>query len=157
MHLVRGKQRRRVNKTSGVEAASNSPAPARRIVQFRARKNVVLEEAMASACNKDHAIGEQGRRVIIARGVEAASGSPGPVGRIVQFRARNNDATSYSPRDQHHAVRQQGRRVSFTRARSGMKKDCFHPASILEATTLRQGRGATQYPDQLREQRDSEQ
>ena len=70
----------------GSEAAGGSPGPARRIVQFRARRRI--EGVIKSPCNKDLAIGQQGRRVTVACCVEAASESPGPDRRIVQFRAR---------------------------------------------------------------------
>ena len=38
-------------------------------------------------CDKHLAVGQQGRRVNLARGAEAAGRRPGPAGRIVQFRA----------------------------------------------------------------------
>jgi hypothetical protein len=58
--------------------------PARRIVQFRARRSI--EGAIKSPCNKDLAVGQQSGRVKIACCVEAASESPGPARRIVAGR-----------------------------------------------------------------------
>ena len=43
-----------------------------------------------SACDQHHAVGQQGRRVLIASGVEAARGTPAPARRVVQFRARES-------------------------------------------------------------------
>ena len=41
-----------------------------------------------TACDEHLAVGQQRRRVSIARGGEAAGGRPGPARRIVEFRAR---------------------------------------------------------------------
>ena len=62
-HAV-GQQRGRVKSACGVEVARDSPCPARRIVQFRARRS--NEGVIKSPCNKDHAVGQQGRRVSLA-------------------------------------------------------------------------------------------
>ena len=59
----------------GVEAASGSPGPEYRVVEFRACKNI---DVIKSRCNKDLAVGQQGRRVIIVCGAEAGCESPGP-------------------------------------------------------------------------------
>src|SRR4029453_7259814 len=69
-------QRRRVTGACGVEAACESPGPARRVVQFGARGDNDI--AVNSPCNKDHAVLWQRRRVHITCSVEAACGSPGP-------------------------------------------------------------------------------
>ena len=92
-----------------VEIAGGSPGPARRIVQFRARGRG--EIAIKPRSHKHLAVGQQRRRVQIARGVEIAGGSPAPARRIVQFRACGNAAGVNSPSDKHHAVWQQRRRV----------------------------------------------
>ena len=65
-----------------------------------------------SPCHQHLAVGQQRRRVIVACGVEAARGTPGPAGRVVQFRAAKiAAATDRSPCHQHLAVGQQRRRV----------------------------------------------
>ena len=76
-----------------VQAARDSPTPARRIVQFRAREDVGRGEtgAIMSPGNKDHAVGQQCRCVKSACGVETADDSPGPARRIVKFRARKSN------------------------------------------------------------------
>ena len=53
--------------------------------------------AIFSPCHQHLAVGQQRRRVIIARGVEAARGPPGPAGRVVQFRAGKKPPPSYPP------------------------------------------------------------
>jgi hypothetical protein len=52
-------------------------------VEFRARDRAVV----VPACGEHLAVGQQGRRVIIACGFEAAGGRPGPARRILQFGA----------------------------------------------------------------------
>src|SRR6266566_3097747 len=75
-HHAVWQQRRRVIRACDVETARGGPAPARRIVQFRARENVVV--AIKPPCNKHHAVGQQRRRMLRACDVEAASDSPVP-------------------------------------------------------------------------------
>src|SRR5205814_8575506 len=80
----------------------------RRVVEFRACKNT---DVIKSSCNQDLAVGQQGRRVNKAGGVEAASGCPGPECWIVQFRARGRLAAAItSAGHQHLAVEQLRRR-----------------------------------------------
>ena len=65
-----------------------------------------------SPCSQRRAVRQQGSRVLTARGVETARGRPGPVRRVVQFRAR----VSVEYRcNQHHPVGQQGRCVKSAR------------------------------------------
>jgi hypothetical protein len=93
------------------EAARGTPSPAGRVVQFRAAKIDV--PGNFSSCHQHLAVGQQGRRVITACGVEGAGGvSPAPAGRVVQFRAAKPAAAAIiSPCHQHLAVGQQRRRV----------------------------------------------
>ena len=94
----------------GVETARGRPCPARRVVQLRTREN----DAIITPCNEHLPVGQQRRRVITARGVETARRRPGPACRIVQFRApgrRRLRKGGDPPRNQHHPVGQQRRRV----------------------------------------------
>ena len=59
-----------MTKARHVKTTGGSPSPARRIVEFRARENDVGR--VRTACDEHHAVGQQGRGVIKARGVEAA-------------------------------------------------------------------------------------
>src|SRR5205814_8709304 len=67
-HLAVGKQRGRVTRPRGGEAAGRTPGSARRIVQLGARKTAV---AVATACDEHLAVGQQCGRVTIPRGGEA--------------------------------------------------------------------------------------
>jgi hypothetical protein len=60
-------------------------------------------------CNEDLAVGEQGRRVPRAAGVEAARSSPRPTRGVVELRARESAANAIStPCNEDLAVGQQG-------------------------------------------------
>src|SRR5439155_1202713 len=83
-----------------------TPSPARRIVQFRARE---IDGAVISSSHEHLAVGQQCGCMQIACVAETSGGGPGPVGRIVQFRA-TNATKRYSSGDEHLAVGQQLRR-----------------------------------------------
>lgn len=95
----------------GVEAEGANPAPACRVVQFRAPE--VTAGVIKACCNNDLAVSQQGRRVRLVCGVEATGGSPAPARRIVQFSACKTKLVTviYSSCNEDLAVRQQGRRV----------------------------------------------
>jgi len=107
-----GQQRRCVIVAANVEAARDTPGPACRIVQLRARGPAGVAR---SCCDQDLAVRQQGRGVKITCIVETARGSPGSAGRIVQFGARKDADITLPPRDKDLAVSQQGRRVWFCR------------------------------------------
>jgi hypothetical protein len=81
------------------------------VVQFRDAK--IAESRVISPCDQHLAVGQQRRRVQTACGGEAASVTPNPAGRVVEFRdAKIADGAGVLSRcHQHLAVGQQGRRV----------------------------------------------
>src|SRR5436190_6679219 len=89
-HLAVGQQRGRVTtrltSPRRAKAAGRTPGSARRIVEFRARKNE--RRAVALSCHDEHfAVKKQRCRVKSPRGSEAAARIPSSAGWIVQFRA----------------------------------------------------------------------
>ena len=96
---------------------------------------------LSSPCNQHHAVGQQRRRVLIACGVEAARGSPGPARWIVQFRARENAAVEPSC-DQHLAVGQQRRRVFRAR---GVEAARGSPSPARPGRTVPRSRDSRRY------------
>ena len=100
-HHAVGQQGRRVLAARGVEAARGRPCPVRRVVQFRASEREGMAGSpcndLITPCNQHHAVGQQGRRVTMACGVEAARGRPGPARWVVQFRARKSAASGGNP------------------------------------------------------------
>src|SRR5678809_501181 len=67
----------------GGEAASNTPSPARHVVQFRAAKRAMGTD---SPYHQHLAVGQQRRRGVIACDVEVAGYNPTPASRVIQFR-----------------------------------------------------------------------
>ncbi len=65
--------------------------------------------AIYAACNKDQAIVQQSRRMIVAGGSQGASGSKTPGSKVIEFRARQSNTTAISSSNQDHAVVQQRR------------------------------------------------
>ncbi len=110
-HLAIWQQRRRVLRPCVCEAAGGCPGSARRVVQFRARERLDGVVVLRSGCDQHFAVGKQRRRVKPASGGEPAGGCPGPVRRIVEFRAREDGVAVNTAHDEHLAIRQQRRRV----------------------------------------------
>src|SRR5206468_11924261 len=81
------------------------------VVQFRAVK--IVASVVKTSRDEHLAVGQQRRRVNMAWGDEAASGCPGPGGRIVQFRARERAAAARTSCDQKRVVEGQRRRVEM--------------------------------------------
>ncbi len=90
------------NSRAVLEAARGSPTSARGVVQFRARESI--EAVISSTRNQDHAVGQQGRRVESACGVEAACETPGPARRIVAVRQSRNRHRSQKKRVRDRAL-----------------------------------------------------
>src|SRR5256885_124251 len=103
------------------------PTPALLLVQFRSVENGGATYSFVASSNQDLAIGQKGRRMKLARGVEAACVAPHPGRRIVQFRAvkRVGAAVKAASRDQHRAVGQECRRVALAR---GGEAACVAPS-----------------------------
>ena len=134
-----GQQCRRVNIACGVERAGRGPCSGRGISgwhgQFRAGKIMPRDIA---ARDQHLSIGQQGRRVIIARGVQRAGRRPCPGGRIVQFRAGKIGAV-IAPRDEHQPVGQQRRRVQIAR---GVQRAGRRPCPGGRIVQFRAGQGS---------------
>src|SRR5437762_3594556 len=96
-------------------------------VEFRAREIPGgAEGAEEAACDEHFAVGQQRLCVIIPPGGEAAGSAPGPVGRIVQFRAHErNVRAADSSGDEHLAVEQERRRVPISAC--GIEAACGRP------------------------------
>src|SRR5438045_5827747 len=77
-------------------------------VQFYAREMAASAE---SPCSQHHAVGQQARRVLTARGVEVARARPGPARRVVQFRARESIEAANSSCCNQQTGGETGRRV----------------------------------------------
>src|SRR5438067_585456 len=95
--------------SGGKVVRSGAPTPARRIVQFRAVENGAATYSLVASSTQYLAIGQKRRRMILARGVEAACVAPHSGRRIIQFRAgeRVEAAIKAASSDQHRAIGQE--------------------------------------------------
>src|SRR5207248_9171023 len=113
-------------------------AELRRVVQFRARKNVVLHSCWAHSCCDEHsAVGKQRCNVQVASEDEAAGRTPGSARRIVQLRARKDGLEgALTACAEHLAVGEQCRRVTKPR---GSQATSRTPGSARRIVQFRAG------------------